>query len=145
MGCQNFSASRDTDGDLSSLELSSLQVEGLLLFALEPNDLEKLFVERANAGDLDGLLALYEPYATLVNDDGQVFEGLEQIRAFFETFLAGQPQLSPSDQSPAVISGNIALTSSHLASGDVTAEIARRQPDGTWLWVVDHFALVPGD
>lgn len=112
--------------------------------ATEPNDLEKLFVERANAGDLDGLLALYEPNATLVNDDGRIFEGLEQIRAFFETFLAGRPQLSSSDQSPAVVSGNIALTSARLANGDVTAEIARCQPDGTWLWIVDHFALAKG-
>jgi hypothetical protein len=31
--------------------------------AKDPNDLEKFFVERANAGDVEGLVALYEPNA----------------------------------------------------------------------------------
>lgn len=111
------------------------------MFATDPNDLEKLFVERANAGDLEGLLALYEPNSTLVNDDGEVFAGLDQIREFLGTFLANNPRLSASQQSPAIMSGDIALTSSKLANGQVTAEVARRQSDGTWLWVIDHFAL----
>ena len=38
--------------------------------AQQPNDLEKYFVERANAGDVDGLVALYEPQAMLVSGDG---------------------------------------------------------------------------
>jgi hypothetical protein len=38
-------------------------------------------------------------------------------------------------------SGDIALTSSTLINGDITAEVARRQPDGSWLWVVDQFAI----
>ena len=33
--------------------------------AAEPEDLARLFVERANAGDADGLAALYEPDAVL--------------------------------------------------------------------------------
>ena len=33
--------------------------------AKEPNDLERFFVERVNAGDVEGLVALYESNATL--------------------------------------------------------------------------------
>ncbi len=101
-------------------------------------------VERANAGDVEGLVALYESNATLACGAGEVVVGLDQIRKFFINFLASCPQLAPSVQAPALCSGNLALTSSRLGSGDITAEIARRQPDGNWLWAVDQFALTKG-
>jgi ketosteroid isomerase-like protein len=109
--------------------------------AKEPNDLEKFFVERANTGDVDGLVALYEPNAIVAYGDGEVAIGLNQIREFFVKFLAKRPQLDPSIQAAALCSGDLALTSSRLSNGDITAEVARRQPDGSWLWVVDQFAL----
>jgi hypothetical protein len=112
--------------------------------AKEPNDLERFFVERANAGDVEGLVALYEPSATLDGGHGEVVIGHDQLRNFFSKFLEGRPQLSPSVQAPALCSGNLALTSSRLDNGDITAEIARRQPDGSWLWAVDQFALGKG-
>ncbi len=109
--------------------------------AKEPNDLERFFVERANAGDVEGLVALYEPNATLACGDGEVVVGLDQIRKFFINFLASRPQLTPSVQAPALCGGDLALTSSRLDNGDITAEIARRQVDDNWLWAVDQFAL----
>jgi len=109
--------------------------------ANEPNDLERFFVERANAGDVEGLVALYEPNAIVVNGDREVAIGLDQIREFFIRFLEECPQLDPSMQAPALCSGDLALTSSRLSNGDITAEIARRQVDGSWLWVVDQFVL----
>jgi len=112
--------------------------------AKEPNDLEKLFVERANAGDVEGLLALYEPNAVVSSGEGEVAIELAQIRTFFVKFLADRPQLQPSIQAEALCSGDLALTSSRTSNGDITAEVARRQPDGSWLWVVDQFALGNG-
>ena len=109
--------------------------------ARNPNDLERFFVERANAGDVEGLVALYEPNAVVAHDDGEVATGTHEIRELFVRFLADRPQLAPSDQAAPLRSGDIALTSSRLSNGDVTAEIARRQPDGSWLWVVDQFAI----
>lgn len=109
--------------------------------ATEPNDLEIFFVERANAGDLEGLVALYESNAIVANGDREVAIGLGEIRKFFVRFLANQPQLDPSKQAPALYSGELALTSSRLSNGDITAEVARRQSDGSWLWVVDQFVL----
>ncbi len=109
--------------------------------AKEPNDLERFFVERANAGDVEGLVALYESDAILAHGDGEAAIGLNQIREFFVKFLANRPQLDPSAQAPALCSGDLALTSSRLSNGDITAEVARRQPDGSWLWVVDQFAV----
>ncbi len=112
--------------------------------AKEPNDLEKFFVERANSGDVEGLVALYESNATLACGDGEAVVGLDQIRKFFINFLTSRPQLTQSIQAPALCSGDLALTSSRLGNGDITAEIARRQPDGNWLWAVDQFALGKG-
>ena len=40
--------------------------------ALEPEDLDRLFLRRANAGDVDGLVALYEPDAVLAFPPGRV-------------------------------------------------------------------------
>lgn len=109
--------------------------------ANDPNDLEKYFVERANAGDVEGLVALYEPDAIVSDGKGEVAIGLDQIREFFVRFLANRTQFEPSVQAEPLCSGDLALTSSRTSNGDFTAEIARRRPDGNWLWVVDQFAL----
>jgi ketosteroid isomerase-like protein len=106
--------------------------------ANEPNDLGRLFVERANAGDLEGLMAIYEPGAVLAFPPGNLAVGADQIRAAFEVMLASRPQFQPGDQRPALVSGDLALTSTRGVGGGVTVEVARRQPDGTWLWVIDQ-------
>jgi hypothetical protein len=35
----------------------------------------------------------------------------------------------------------LALTSTLSHNGTVTAEVARKQPDGIWLWVIDQFSF----
>jgi len=51
-------------------------------------------------------------------------------------FLDGRPTVSGESQ-PALRFGDLALTSTRF-DGGATAEVARRQPDGTWLWVIDQ-------
>ncbi len=111
--------------------------------ATEPNDLGRYFIERANAGDVDGLVALYEPDAVLAFPPGNLATGHAEIRKVYEQFVAAAPVLSPGRQHPALVSGDLALTATTLTTGEVTVEIARRQPDGSWLWAVDQPALVP--
>jgi ketosteroid isomerase-like protein len=106
--------------------------------AKEPQDLSRFFVERANEGDLDGLMALYEPRALLAGPEGRVFLGADAIRDFYGRFLATRPKLQPGRQREPVVEGELALTSTRLGDGRVTVEIARRQADGTWRWVIDH-------
>ena len=98
-------------------------------------------MDRANAGDVDGLVALYEDNAVLVRKDGIAVVGIERIRDFFVEYLAGRPRLEPSDQDEAICSNDLALTCSRHSNGDVSVEIARRQADGNWLWVVDRFVV----
>ena len=109
--------------------------------ARDPEDLARFFVERANAGDVDGLVALYEPNAILVRRNGTTAVGSPQIRAYYTAMLARVSTFTPGEQSPALRNGDIALTSSRLINGNVTAEIARRQPDGSWRWIIDQPAL----
>lgn len=111
--------------------------------ATEPNDLGRYFIERGNAGDVDGLVALYEPDAVLAFPPGSLATGHAEIRRVYERFVAAAPVLAPGRQHPALVSGDLALTASTLTTGETTVEIARRQPDGSWLWVVDQPVLVP--
>lgn len=106
--------------------------------ALDPEDLARFFVERANAGDVEGLVSLYEPDAILACPDGQTAVGSEAIRQFYSELLAQRQNFEPGEQRPALRNRDLALTSSLLANGAVTAEIARKQADGTWLWAVDQ-------
>lgn len=109
--------------------------------ALNPEDLARFFVLRANAGDVHGLLALYEPDAVLVGLQGQMMRGTEAIRNFYAGLLKDRPTFQAGEQRPALRQGNIALTSSRLTNGTVTAEVARQQPDGAWLWMIDQPAI----
>jgi ketosteroid isomerase-like protein len=110
--------------------------------AVEPEDLERLFVERVNAGDVEGLVALYEPDAVLAFPPGNVATGTETIRQVFNDFLAAGVTLTLGDQQPTLRVGDLALTSTRLNDGAVTAEVARRQPDGTWRWVIDQASIL---
>ena len=111
--------------------------------ATEPNDLGRFFIERGNAGDVDGLVALYEPDAVLAFPPGNIATGHAEIRKVYEQFVAAAPELLPGRQHPALVSGDLALTASTLTTGEITVEVARRQPDGSWLWVLDQPVLVP--
>ena len=108
-----------------------------------PEDLSDLFLQRANAGDVEAVVALYEPDAVLAFPRGRLAAGHEQIRAVYAEFLASRPALGSAGQRPAIVNGDIALTSTLLPSGGATVEIARRQPDGTWRWVIDQPSVLP--
>jgi len=111
--------------------------------AARPEDLGRFFLERANAGDVEGLVALYEPDAVLAFPPGRIAAGHGEIREVYRDFLASRPVLSSAGQRPPLRNGDLALTSTRLPGGGATVEIARRQPDGTWLWAVDQPALLP--
>ncbi|MGD9744704.1 MAG: nuclear transport factor 2 family protein [Dongiaceae bacterium] len=108
--------------------------------ARDPQALERLLVARQRAGDVEGMVALYEPDATLDSGDGQPKLGREAIRNFFQALVATGRKFELGSQRPAVVSGDLALTATRLVDGGMTAEVARRQSDGTWLWAIDKFS-----
>jgi hypothetical protein len=112
--------------------------------AYDPQDLERLLVSRENQGDVDGMTALYERQALLDDGGGRLVHGREAIRKFYSELVAAGRKFELGEQRAAMVCGDLALTSTHLPDGTVTAEIARRQSDGTWLWVIDQFSIASG-
>ncbi|RUV02069.1 hypothetical protein EOB36_11170 [Mesorhizobium sp. M6A.T.Cr.TU.017.01.1.1] len=109
--------------------------------AHDPQDLERLLISRQWVGDIDGMAALFEQNAVVDSGEGQLTRSREAIRALFAEITATGRKFAAGNQAPAVVSGDLALTSTHLPDGTVTAEVARRQGDGTWLWVIDRFSV----
>lgn len=108
--------------------------------AMMPEDLDRLFLQRANAGDVDGLVDLYEPDAVLAFPPGELTVGAEAIRAVYVKLLADRPRFDATIE-PAICAGDLALTST-TRPGNATVEVARRQPDGSWRWIIDQPAVL---
>jgi hypothetical protein len=101
--------------------------------ALQPEDLDRLFLERANAGDVDDVMDLYEPQAMLAFPPGHQRTG-------DPGGLCGPPNRRAAlhrHDPPGHRNGDIAITST-IRAGNATVEVARRQPDGTWRWMIDQ-------
>jgi ketosteroid isomerase-like protein len=110
--------------------------------ARRPEDLSDLFLQRANAGDVEGIVRLYTPDAVLALPPGQLSVGHDQIRAVYTEILAARPPFTSAGQRPPIVHGDTALTCTLLPSGNATVEVAQRQPDGTWRWVIDQPAVL---
>ena len=116
--------------------------------ALKPEDLTRLFVERANEGDAAGIAALYEENAVMAYPPGSQTAGRDAIRALWEKVLANAPHFEQELPLPTLISGDIALTATPPKDGaGARAQVACRQPDGTWLRRLDQpeFISPPAD
>jgi ketosteroid isomerase-like protein len=105
-----------------------------------------------NNQDLDGLMALYAPDAAMVLPDGSTVTGTEAIREQWAGLLSMGGQMTLRSRYAievgdlAILSNEWTYTAGELARGATTAEVARRQPDGSWLYVVDHpFAGLDAD
>jgi ketosteroid isomerase-like protein len=107
--------------------------------AQSPEDLTRLFVERANAGDAAGIAALYEEEAVMAYPPGGQTVGRDAIRSLWEKVLANGPHFEQEQPLPTLISGDIALTSTAPKDdAGARAQVVRRQPDGTWLRLLDQ-------
>jgi uncharacterized protein (TIGR02246 family) len=107
--------------------------------AHQPEDIARLFVERANAGDAEGLAALYEPDAVLGFPPGQTTVGRDAIQAVMEQMLAHAPEFEVEEPLPTLRIDDLALTATRPKDGTGgRAQVARRQPDGTWLRILDR-------
>ncbi len=107
--------------------------------AQTPEDITRLFVERVNAGDAEGLADLYEPDAVIAFPPGQLTQGRDAIVALYEGMLAQKPHFEYEEPLTTLISGDIALTATEAQDdAGARAQVVRRQADGTWLRVLDR-------
>jgi uncharacterized protein (TIGR02246 family) len=118
--------------------------------ATDPEQLHRLFEQAFNAGDIEALMALYEPEAALIPQPGMVVEGTAAIRDSLGWFLDRKGQITLDTKlvlrvgDVAFLANRWSLTGGTMPDGSpaqlgaATAEVARRQPDGTWLYVIDN-------
>jgi uncharacterized protein (TIGR02246 family) len=116
--------------------------------ARKPKELDTLFEQALNAGDLDGLLALYEPNASFTAQPGQVVTGTAAIREAIAGFLSLKPSITLDTRVLGESHGIALMTSRWRLTGKgpdgaaveltgESAEVVRQQPDGSWLFVID--------
>jgi len=119
------------------------------MIARSPAEADRLFAQAFSAGDLDALVSLYEPDAVLVPQPGQTVKGRQAIREALQGFLSlcGEFRL---EVKSAVENGDLALVRSDwrlsgTAPGGCmidlsgqAVEVLRRQPDGSWLYIIDN-------
>ena len=116
-----------------------------------PHALNQQWCDAFNAGDLAALMDTYEPDAVIVPGPGaEPLQGHAAIEGAMTWFLGlgGTLRFTPRYW---LVSGDIAMSSIAFtmdggkdADGNPvdlrgeTAEVIRRQPDGTWKYVIDH-------
>ena len=117
--------------------------------ATSPEQIHRLFEAAFNAADIDELMTLYEPDAALIPQPGSVAHGTDQVREALQRYLALKGQISL-DTKLVVEVGDLAYLSNTwslrgagadgqpITLGATTAEVARRQADGTWRYVIDN-------
>jgi uncharacterized protein (TIGR02246 family) len=114
-----------------------------------PEEAVRAMVDAFNGGDLDAFMAFYESGATLVPQPGEVASGAAAIREAMGGFLALKGRMEIEPELTVIQAGDVALVSGSWTltgtgpdgepvtmSGRVT-DVVRRQPDGTWRWVID--------
>jgi uncharacterized protein (TIGR02246 family) len=107
--------------------------------ARQPEDLARLFVERANARDAEGVAELYEPDAVLAYPHGSRTVGRKAIQAVMVQLPADGPRFQIEEPLPTLQFEDLALTSTRPADGTGgRVQVARRQPDGAWLRIIDR-------
>lgn len=117
-----------------------------------PDQLHDLFFALANAHDLDGIMEMYEPTCVGVDLEGNIVNGAAEMRAFLAGFLSVLKKIEGSTRK-LILRGDTALLSSEwraviatpegeVSARGTSAEVLRRQPDGSWRVIVDDPVFV---
>ena len=118
--------------------------------AQKPEECALLLIKALEQGDLDAAVAMYESNATFVVSTDQMVTGQAAIREVMQGFIAAKATFNveavtavpSSDGSVAVTRVKGSSTSPGPDGQPVTTplhsvEVVRKQPDGTWLFIID--------
>ncbi|MCW6007201.1 nuclear transport factor 2 family protein [Micromonospora sp. CPCC 205371] len=112
-----------------------------MTYARRPQDLHELFMKGVNTKDVDALMALYEPDSLTLGLDGSRLEGDAALRAMLTGLVDAVDHLDGGTRK-VIVHGDYALMSATFtANGGAVSgnsgEVARRQPDGSWRFLID--------
>ena len=110
----------------------------------DPDHLHAEFAAALRARDVDALVEMYEVHAVQLQPGGSVSDDRSALRAMFDS-LVDQGPLPDVPQRLAITLDDLSLTSTTYvfpgADGGettmTTAEVSRRQADGTWRVAID--------
>jgi uncharacterized protein (TIGR02246 family) len=117
--------------------------------ASTPQELMRTFVSKVHTRDIEGLMALYEPGAVFEPEPGVVLADRGQIRGALEAMLGVQPRMVVTP-GQVLVADDVALVvndwsmtgtapdGSGVTRGGRSADVVRRQPDGTWRVLIDR-------
>jgi ketosteroid isomerase-like protein len=114
--------------------------------ARSPEEICELFQKHTAAGDIDSLLSLYDREAVFLNQSREVKSG-QGLRQELAPMASVKTNFS-FKINQVIRSGDIALMHTHWTRATPepisvdAVEVARRQPDGTWRWLIgDPFTI----
>ena len=114
-----------------------------------PQETLQSFRRAFNDGDVDALIALYEPTGILITQPGQGSAGIKPLREALGELLAMKPDLT-AEKGELLVAGDIALSVARwtqkgtgpdgepVRQEGTTADVLRRQADGRWLVAIDN-------
>ncbi len=118
--------------------------------ARKPEDGDRIFMNALARRDIDAIVELYEPDAIFIRANGMRAHGHAQIRIAVQELVALKAEYAIRDI-VSVLSGDgsIAITRMRYAMSFThrdgkpatvearTMEVMRRQPDGSWRFIID--------
>lgn len=114
-----------------------------------PRSVHETFEAAFNAGDLETIVALYEPDAILISAPGKAVRGHEAVRQMLHKFLAVSQKLTLQVAGVFEIDEIALLTSEWQISGidqqgkavqlaGQMDDVVRRQKNGSWRIIIDN-------
>ncbi|WP_148685843.1 YybH family protein [Candidatus Nitrosocosmicus hydrocola] len=114
-----------------------------------PEGVLNTVVEGINNGDLDSLMKLYEPNACFASEPGQLAKSPESISQCLRVFIDLKGELKLKVKRVLQTSDLALVTTEWSVNGNgpdgnpvymaaKSADVLRRQPDGTWKFVIDN-------
>ena len=118
------------------------------MLAKTPEEICSLFQQYMAEGNLEAVLSVYDTEAVIVDRTGEVKKGADGLRQQLAPLAAAKATFNFTIKQ-VVRSGDIALmhtawkvSTSKQQMSTYAIEVSRRQPDGTWRWLIgDPFTI----
>jgi uncharacterized protein (TIGR02246 family) len=127
--------------------MSETRASKVTMLPHKPEDWPSLFEQNLNAGDLDAVMALYEPNARFVARSGETIVGRDRIRDVVAGLIQSKTRLL-SRVVEAITVDDLTMLYTDFQGATVdpagktiqlrskAIEVLRRQPDGTWKLII---------